>query len=297
MLRHFARLRPREGAWPSPVSGVTLIKNSQSYPPVTAFYEPCIVIVAQGLKRFHFPDAVLTYDAQHYLLVTVPVPASCEAVVDDDGPFLGVAARIDLQVLAEMVLHLERSSSSTERHRGITISAPAVSEDIARCGARLLQAMLSPSDAAVLGPLLLRELHYHALNGPAGGMMCALLSGNAGGQRIHRVLESMHADFAAPFQVEQVARDAGMSVSTFHERFREVTGSSPLHYLKQLRLHRARTLMVQTEISASAASEQVGYASQSQFSREFKREFGKSPLAEIRDVREALHLGRPHEAT
>ena len=304
MLGLFAQLKLREGAWPSPVAGVAFIKNSSSYPPTPAFYEPCIVLVAQGMKRFQLPDAVLTYDARHYLIVTVPVPASCEALVGEDGPFLGMAVRIDLQMLADALLQMEAVHEPADRVRSLTavaasrhaasrrevlrIDAPHMEEEIAGCGVRLLRAMLRPSDAAVLGPLLVREMHYRALNGTAGGMLRALLTGNAARQRIHRILGSMHTDFAAPFHAEQAARDAGMSVSTLHEGFRQVTGTSPLQYLKQLRLHRARTLMVQTEISAAVACETVGYVSQSQFSREFKREFGRSPLEEVRELREML---------
>ena len=293
MLKLYEQVDPREGAWLSPIPGVMLIKNSHSYPPVVAFYEPCIVLVAQGQKRFHFPDAALTYNARRYLLVTVPVPADCEGLVGKDGPFLGMAVRVDMQVLTEMVLLVEPSPRRGTRTSGtLQISAPAIDENIAHCGVRLLRAMLSRSQAAVLGPLLVRELHFHVLNGEAGGMLRALLTGDAGRQSIHRALGRMHADFAAPFQVERVARDAGVSVSTFHERFREVTGNSPLHYLKQLRLHRARTMMVQTGLTAAQVSEQVGYVSQSQFSREFKREFGRTPVEEARQVRkgDAEHL-------
>lgn len=291
MVRLFTQLAPREGAWPAPVDGVVLLKNSASYPPVPAFYEPCIVLVAQGLKRFHFPDAVLTYDAHHYMMVTVPVPANCEALVADEGPFLGLAVRINLQVLADTLLHIGPLPSPAKYgDLPLTISAPAMDARMAACGVRLLRAMLSPIEAAVLGPLLIRELHFRALTGPAGGMLRALLNGSAGRRQVHRVLERMHAEYSTSFRVEESAHEAGMSVSAFHEHFRAVTGSSPLVYLKQLRLHRARTMMVQSELSAAEAAEQVGYTSQSQFSREYKRMFGFPPVQESRRLRMTLGL-------
>ena len=142
----------------------------------------------------------------------------------------------------------------------------------------------------MLGPLLVRELHYRALAGPAGAMLRALLNGGRSRSSVHKLLEKMHTDRATPSQVQQLAREAGMSVSAFHERFREVTGSSPLHYLKLLRLHRARTLMVRSNLSAAYACEQVGYVSQSQFSHEFKSLFGLSPLEEVKQMRAYLGL-------
>jgi len=53
-------------------------------------------------------------------------------------------------------------------------------------------------------------------------------------------------------------------------------------------LHKARLLMVQDGLSATLAASKVGYESASQFSREFKRMFGKSPMEEVSAVRSAL---------
>jgi AraC-like DNA-binding protein len=63
-----------------------------------------------------------------------------------------------------------------------------------------------------------------------------------------------------------------------------------MQYLKCTRLHQARLLMVRQGMSAQAACHAVGYASASQFNREFKRLFGRSPLAEARRLRAGFSL-------
>lgn len=68
-----------------------------------------------------------------------------------------------------------------------------------------------------------------------------------------------------------------MSVSAFHHNFKAVTSTSPLQYLKNYRLHKARMYMLHDGMKASAAAMRVGYESASQFSREFKRYFGLTP--------------------
>jgi AraC-like DNA-binding protein len=88
--------------------------------------------------------------------------------------------------------------------------------------------------------------------------------------------------------METLAREAGMSASTFHSHFKAVTSSSPLQYLKTIRLHKARMLMVHEGVNAGSAAHQVGYESVSQFSREFKRLFGAGPSAVAGNLREAL---------
>ena len=76
-----------------------------------------------------------------------------------------------------------------------------------------------------------------------------------------------------------------MRVSSFHSNFKAVTASSPLQYLKSVRLHKARLLMAQDGFNASMAAMTVGYESASQFSREFKRFFGNTPAAEASKFR------------
>jgi len=87
-------------------------------------------------------------------------------------------------------------------------------------------------------------------------------------------LRRIHATYAQPLELSQPAGEAGMSVPTFHSHFKAITRSSPMQYVKSTRLHQARLLMVRQGITAEAASHAVGYASPSQFNREFKRLFG-----------------------
>ena len=69
-----------------------------------------------------------------------------------------------------------------------------------------------------------------------------------------------------------------MSPSTYYQRFRDVTALSPLQYLKRIRLHQARAVIVSGTAITQAAFE-VGYASASQFSRDFRALFGAPPSA------------------
>lgn len=55
-----------------------------------------------------------------------------------------------------------------------------------------------------------------------------------------------------------------------------------------MRLHRARLLMLEHQLPASRAAEQVGYESPSQFSREYKRFFGIAPSLDTRQLQQTL---------
>jgi AraC-like DNA-binding protein len=144
---------------------------------------------------------------------------------------------------------------------------------------RLLTALQSAEDARILGPQLVRELVYRVLRGPLGKNLRELATPRSHFGRISRVLNRIHTEFDSAFDMAELAREAGMSSSTFHTHFKAMTASSPLQYLKTIRLHKARMLMVHDGASASSAASRVGYESASQFSREFKRHFGDAPAA------------------
>jgi len=79
-------------------------------------------------------------------------------------------------------------------------------------------------------------------------------------------------------------------VSAFHHQFKALTASSPVQYLKSVRLHKARALIVNDGAGAAIAATAVGYESASQFSREFKRFFGRTPQDEAAFMRGALSV-------
>ncbi|WP_420912737.1 helix-turn-helix transcriptional regulator [Chimaeribacter californicus] len=81
--------------------------------------------------------------------------------------------------------------------------------------------------------------------------------------------------------MSDLAAIAGLSPSAFHRHFRALTGMTPLTFQKQLRLMEARRLMLTGNISAESAAFAVGYASASQFSREYARLFGAPPRRDI----------------
>jgi len=83
--------------------------------------------------------------------------------------------------------------------------------------------------------------------------------------------------FGSKLEVNTLAVEAGMSVSAFHANFKAVTSLPPLQYIKNVKLHKARMLMIQDGFNAKTVAYKVGYESPSQFNREYKRLFGMTP--------------------
>ena len=163
-----------------------------------------------------------------------------------------------------------------------------MSEELSGAVIRLLECLKCPLDSRMLGRPTAREIVYRVLRGEQGGSLRALANRDEHFTRIARVLKDIHTDCAKPYSVESLAKRAAMSVAAFHYNFKLVTASSPLQYLKRIRLDRARRLMAHDGYNASTAARAVGYESQSQFSREFKRLFSMTPVAEAKQARTRL---------
>ena len=82
-----------------------------------------------------------------------------------------------------------------------------------------------------------------------------------------------------------------MSPTTFFRQFKAVTSMAPLQYQKQLRLLEARRMMMFGDANVETAAFDVGYASPSQFSREYSRAFGSSPRRDVSSFLTAQALG------
>ncbi|WP_066414061.1 AraC family transcriptional regulator [Bordetella ansorpii] len=283
------RLAPNEGYTQSALDSVRLMRSNRPLGRTPVLYEPSIVIVCQGRKLGFLGDEMYVYDAQQYLVLSVPLPFSTETIASEDEPMLGVAIRLDLLELSELVTELDDAGGPAQGAPMGIVSTP-LDDDLADATLRLLRALASPLDARILGPAIVNEICFRVLTGAQGASMRAALAHNGRFGRVARALNYIHADFAQPLTVAQLAKEAGMSVPAFHANFRTVTQTSPIQYIKSTRLHQARLLMIRDGLTAAGAAAKVGYESPSQFSREFKRFFGRTPSDEVRDMRVTFGL-------
>jgi AraC-like DNA-binding protein len=268
-----------ESDWP----GLGLVRTDRPTPRASVVVEPCLFVVAQGRKRAYLGNEVFTYDPLHYLAVAVPLPIESEVVeACPDRPYLALWLRLRAATINELLLEtgdeVGRRGNGTPR-RGIYTSP--LSDGLYGAILRLVGALDDPTDRRVLAPMAEREVLYHVLMGEQGERLRAVALRNSHTYRIAGVLHYLQTHFAEPLDVATIAAVANMSPSTLHHAFRAVTNSSPLQYLKKIRLHQARLLMLNEGLGAGEAAHRVGYGSDSQFSREYRRLFGVPPSLDV----------------
>lgn len=292
MIALLRKLATTEGYTLTSLPDVRLLRSDRPLSHTPVLYEPGIVVVAQGRKRGMLGDNVFVYDDQHYLVVSVPVPFTMETDASSDEPLLAIYFRLDHAVAAEVCMQIdERHGVSPAPPRGL-YSSP-MEDTLAASIVRLLEAMTHPPDDEILGPLLVREIYYRILAGAQGGSMRAALAQQGKFGMVVRAIRLIHGRYAEALSVDRLASEAAMSPPTFHAHFRAITGTSPMRYVQSTRLHQARLLMLRQQLTAAAAATAVGYESASQFSREFKRLFGRPPLEEVERMKRNFAMPVP----
>ena len=282
------KLNPPESFSESPLKGVRIFTSHKPISRTPLLYDPGICIIAQGRKIGYLGDNVFQYDADNYLVVSVSLPFECETFATPEDPLLGLYIDINIPELHKLISLVKAPSSplDTRKQESINAVGPAPLDEAMRSAViRLLTAFQSEDDTKILGPALVREILYRALQGSQAPILYGLGIPNSNFSRVAFALQLIQSEYTVKLDVERLADEAQMSVSAFHRAFKEVTSESPMQYLKKVRLTKARDLIVRDGVKTYIAAGKVGYESTSQFSREFKRYFGQTPTTMSREMR------------
>ena len=294
MAALIARFATAEGVNPTALPQVSVSRATQPSDLVHGAFEPCFCVIAQGAKRVMLGNEVYRYDRATFIVATVDLPISGQVIEATPAqPYLGVKVSIDPREVAALLVDAPMPPAADPAPgRGLFVSR--VDCDLLEAVVRLLRLLETPEDLRALAPLAMREILYRLLKGEEGGRLRHAASANSRSRRIARAVDWLKSHYVEPLRVEELASQASMSASSFHEHFRAVTAMSPLQFQKQLRLQEARRLLLSEALDAASAGHRVGYESPSQFSREYSRLFGAPPAADMRRMRAVAPVTPAH---
>lgn len=281
-------LASRPGYNSTGLPSVRLLRSEAILEDVPVLYRPGAVFLLQGAKQGFLDGEVYRYDMDHYLAVSIPVHFRMASQASPEQPLLAIYVDFDLRLGAEISAELDAWQNTRSTPAKSLVSSP-MEPEISDVLYRMLRALANPEELAVLGRGLLRELHYRVLVGPQGGALRAALRQNGSASRIIQSLARIRESYSEGISVGMLAADAGMSVPSYHAHFKTLTGSTPIQYIKAMRLHEARLRIARQEGTIAAIATAVGYVSTAQFSRDFRRHFHRSATEEAKWMRE--HLG------
>jgi AraC-like DNA-binding protein len=258
-----------------PMDGLLLLRQHSPSSFEASLYEPVLCLILQGRKQVSIGEQTFSFGPGECLLVSYDLPVSSRIT---KTPYLALVLKINLASIRELYNDVAEAALDSERARAVeTHRADPGLLDALR---RYLALSDSPIDAKVLGPLISKEIHFRLLMAPFGGMLRSLMRHNSNASAISRAIGHIRDEIRSPIAIPELARRVGMSSSSFHKHFKEVTLTTPLQYQKELRLLQARRLL-RAGGSVTSAAFDVGYESLSHFSREYARKFGLPPSQDI----------------
>ncbi|MBU2510727.1 AraC family transcriptional regulator [bacterium] len=274
------KLATKEGYNQTPLSQVGVFKDSNPQGRAPYLYSQGIIFILQGKKKIYAENSVYEYNQRNYLVVAVPLPLECEPFIEEGKPLLGLTVNLDIPMLLN-IIHLMGDSidfnkfNVNEKDSGLYTSE--LSPELMDIIFRLVKLLQNPVETDILGDGVLRELIFQILKGEKAAPLYALTMRNTNLSKVEMALKEIHGNYDQSINVDSLAKIVNMSVSSFHHIFKDVTSSSPIQYIKKVRLDKARSFITENGLRVNEAARRVGYESVSQFSREFKRYYGVPP--------------------
>ncbi|OLF34910.1 AraC family transcriptional regulator [Psychrobacter sp. C 20.9] len=272
---------PRNQTLESAVAGLFFYCADRPSKAVSYIQEPSICIVLQGEREIYLGADCQRFSNSHLMFCPVNIPLSMHikhaSVVN---PVIVLSMKLNLAMIREILAQIPSKTPTANGHLGIKWP---LDEAIMAAFDRLIRLLDYPNDIEFLASLIQQEIYYRLLSAEQGNKLRKLVVDGSHTHRIAQATDWIKSHLNEPIMVEGLASRCGMSVSGFHQHFKEITQLSPLQYQKSLRLMEAKRLIKIHGQGAqiSQIAMQVGYESPSQFSREYKRLFGVSPSSEL----------------
>ena len=271
-----------QGVAVTPLPGFTVLRATSPSELLYAISRPLVALVVQGTKRVMMGARTFDFGAGDSLLITADVPTISQITgATLAEPYYSLVLDLDPSLIQELALEM----SVAEGDRGTPVRVDPTDPEVTATALRMLELLDRPTAVPVLKRQLVREMHYWLMAGRHGPAIRNLGVADSRSRQVSKAVALIRSEFARPLRIERLAEAAAMSPSTLHEHFKAVTSLSPLQFQKQLRLIEARRMMLSENAAACDAAYAVGYESVPQFTREYGRMFGASPVRDVKGTK------------
>jgi AraC-like DNA-binding protein len=258
------------------IDGVLLSAASGPVEPRASTSGTVMALIAQGAKRLAIGDRVYDYGPGQYLVASVDLPITGHYTRASAGkPALGFGLVLRPSAIASLMLDADSEARPAPAPPGLGVAD--ASAELLDAVVRMVRLLDRADDRDVLAPMLEREILWRLMNGPLGESVRQIGLLDSSLTHVSQAVRWISEHYNEPFRVEDLARSCGMSTSAFHRNFQAVTASSPIQFQKQIRLQKSRLLLLTGVADVATVGYRVGYDSASQFSREYRRQFGLPP--------------------
>lgn len=270
-----------EDSWP----GLTIYRyDAPAAPEWEEVRDLHLCVIAQGRKCVKIDDEEHFYDPFTYLAIPGNRPFETTIVeASVEKPFLSFGLRIEPELVREVSADILEERRLAPFTKELPSKAEqdaffsALDRDMMDAILRFLKSLATPTDRRVLAPTYLKEIVYRALQAEQYTRLVERAAAESASNPVSAIIAYVSENMAEQLSVRDLAERAFMSPSAFSHLFRDVTGRSPYQFVKEMRLNRARELLVENRSTVTQISTQVGYGSTSHFINEFRDRYGVSP--------------------
>ena len=278
------RFMPKPGDCEIGSLGVHIYRRDHPKQREITLYCPRIVKMIQGAKQATFGNETFCYGENDVMVMGVDMPGVCRmADASPENPCTAISIDLNKNLIAQLAIEMpQRYFDTGTVNKGMLVQA--LDAELLDAFLRLAELFHRPERLPIIGPMIIREIHYLMLIGPNGHKLRSFYTLGFQNNKVAQAISWLKNNLAANIQIEELAKMVNMAPSTFHRHFKNVTALSPIQFQKRLRLHEAQRLMLMNDFDASSASAAVGYENISQFNREYKRLFGDPPRRNIENI-------------
>jgi len=275
------RWTPGDGDHQTAIPSLCLIRYSSSLTNDSGVLSPSLCVCVQGQGEVVLGAETYCFGPGHHLVSSLELPISARILgATSAKPCLGLRLCFDPATIGPLIDEARLTAppqGPSERGLYLAPTSPCLLDAVLR----LVRLLRRPVEIPVLAPMIEREILFRLLLEESSAVLHRMAQAESPPQRIAIAIVWLRKHFRESFRIDDLARQAGMSTSSFRQWFREITGMSPLQYQKRRRLQEARILLRSQRNGVGTVSRRVGYESSSQFSREYIRLFGNPPVQEI----------------
>jgi len=273
------------GTHPTAIPSLLLFHQNKVTNPTHGVHDRSICFVFQGKKEVMLAQELYRYESAEYIAASVDLPVISQVVeASPEAPYLALKLKFTPDQILEVIQESKLQTYTQEQaRRGLFVGR--MGDSLLDAVKRLVQLLDHPEEIPLLASFITKEILFRILQGDHGIALEQMTMDGGGAYRIIDVIDHIKRNYEKPFRIDDLAELANMSVPTLYRHFKDVTALSPVQFQKHLRLQAARSLLLTEPTEAAEVAFQVGYESPSQFSREYTRMFGLSPIQDIKRLR------------
>lgn len=240
LISHVKKFKLADGFNDTPIPSFKIIQSTHTYSQVQSVYKPSLCVILQGAKTVLVGDKTLSYKPGEYIFCSVEVPVTgniTKASVKE--PYLCLCLEIEPSMVFDVLkeIPITRSQGLNEKSGAYKSK---VASPIYDAFGRLITILNKPEDMSFFSKMILKEILYLIFQDDYGDIVKQMGIAGSQTQRISSAIEILKKKFKTSINIEELAQQVGMSPSSFHKHFKEITNMSPLQYQKLIRLQEPR---------------------------------------------------------